>query len=345
MSNAWGVGGEGVYGVVGTGTVRGVTGSGPEGVGGYASGANSRGVYGQGDYGVYGLGNHNSASWGVYGAGGAQGVVGLGTNFGVRGSGGSEGVRGVGPRGVVGIGSGGGEQGVYGNGAYGVVALGVTSGVQGEATGNGGTGVFGIKGAGASSYGGFFRGNVGTTGTYFSNVPAAAQIDHPQDPANRYLTHASVHAPEMLNVYGGAVVLDAKGRATVRLPRYYHALNTEGRVQLTAVGAPAPDLHVAQEIEDGRFRIAGGGAGQKVYWQVTGVRHDAEARRQPLRVEALKPRGDRGKYLSPELFGKGKRDRIGPVAAKASLRDRNVSQPGSPAGGRGPALTEVPRRP
>jgi hypothetical protein len=218
-----------------------------------------------------------------------------------------------------------GTQGLYGNGTYGVVSLGSTAGVQGEANGSGGTGVYGIGGPN-NGYGGFFRGNVGTSGTYYSMVPVMAQVDHPLDPGNRYLTHAAVYAPEMLNIYGGSVTLGPRGAATVRLPRYDAVLNGQHRVQLTAVGGAAPNLHVVSEVANGRFRIAGGTAGQLVYWQVTGVRRDAAARRHPVRVEALKRSADRGKYLAPELHGGKASDRIGPKAAKVTRRDRTMAE-------------------
>jgi hypothetical protein len=90
----------------------------------------------------------------------------------------------------------------------------------------------------------------------------------------------------------------------VRLPRYFPALNTGFGYQLTAIGAPAPSLHVAREIEGSRFVIAGGEPGQKVCWIVTGARDDAWARKNPLRVERPKRKQDRGHYLNPEVFGK-----------------------------------------
>jgi hypothetical protein len=84
-----------------------------------------------------------------------------------------------------------------------------------------------------------------------------------------------VEAPERLNVYRGTVTLNALGRANVRLPRYFPALNTDYSYQLTSIGTPAPALHVAQEITPaGSFGIAGGAAGQRVCWMVTGTRHD-----------------------------------------------------------------------
>jgi hypothetical protein len=51
------------------------------------------------------------------------------------------------------------------------------------------------------------------------------------------------------------------------------------------------------------FKIAGGTAGARVSWQVTGVRQDAWANAHRVQVEEEKPMGERGTYLHPELFG------------------------------------------
>jgi hypothetical protein len=80
-------------------------------------------------------------------------------------------------------------------------------------------------------------------------------------------------------------------------------LNRDFRYQLTAIGAAAPNLHIAQEIQNHSFRIGGGAAGMKVSWQVTGVRQDAWEKVHPMAVEVAKPPRERGFYLNPELFG------------------------------------------
>ena len=49
----------------------------------------------------------------------------------------------------------------------------------------------------------------------------------------------------MKNVYDGVVTLNGKGEATVKMPRWFEALNRDFRYQLTALGAPAPNLCVA----------------------------------------------------------------------------------------------------
>jgi hypothetical protein len=128
------------------------------------------------------------------------------------------------------------------------------------------------------------------------------RIDHPLDPANKYLNHAFVESPEMKSVYDGVVTLDGAGCGGVELPAWFEALNRELRYQLTAMGAPAPGLHIAQEVRGNRFKIAGGGPGMKVSWQVTGIRRDAWATSQKVVVEEEKPPKERGYFLHPRLF-------------------------------------------
>jgi hypothetical protein len=55
----------------------------------------------------------------------------------------------------------------------------------------------------------------------------------------------------MKNVYDGIVVLDHKGKAEIDLPDWFGALNKDFRYQLTAIGAPGPNLYIAEEISDG----------------------------------------------------------------------------------------------
>jgi trimeric autotransporter adhesin len=44
------------------------------------------------------------------------------------------------------------------------------------------------------------------------------RIDHPLDPAGKYLCHSFVESPDMKNVNDGSTVLDGQGRAEVVLP-------------------------------------------------------------------------------------------------------------------------------
>jgi hypothetical protein len=163
----------------------------------------------------------------------------------------------------------------------------------------GGHGVYGMTGSGsgvvgvgitaAGGWAGCFYDNINVNGTVYKHC-CEFSIDHPLDPKRKVLNHASVESPEHKTFYDGTVTLNRKGRATVRLPRWFSALNDVAllRYQLTPIGAPAPDLHIAQEVADGVFVIAGGRAGQTVCWQVTGLRRDEYARAHPVIVEQPK---------------------------------------------------------
>jgi hypothetical protein len=96
------------------------------------------------------------------------------------------------------------------------------------------------------------------------------RIDQPLEPETKYLDHSFVESDEMKNVYDGVVELGADGSAVVPLPSWFEALNADYRYQLTAISAPAPDLHIRKEVADGSFEIAGGRPGQRISWQITG---------------------------------------------------------------------------
>jgi trimeric autotransporter adhesin len=122
-------------------------------------------------------------------------------------------------------------------------------------------------------YAGNFNGDVNVTGTLYAGTKDF-RIDHPLDPANKYLVHASVESSEMVNVYSGNIATDAQGEATVRLPEWFEALNTDFRYQLTVIGQFAQAI-VAREIQDHQFQIRTNVGNVKVSWQVTGARRDA----------------------------------------------------------------------
>ncbi|WP_328475123.1 hypothetical protein OHA21_17585 [Actinoplanes sp. NBC_00393] len=147
-----------------------------------------------------------------------------------------------------------------------------------------------------------FTGNVSVSGTLFA---AAKQfvIDHPLDPDNRVLEHASVESSERAVVYSGTVSCDADGTATVRLPDWLQALATDFRYQLTCVGSHAP-VYVSRPVEDNAFTISGGTAELTVSWQLTGVRHDPWAQHHDLVVEQDKDERERGFYQNPEAYGR-----------------------------------------
>jgi hypothetical protein len=149
-----------------------------------------------------------------------------------------------------------------------------------------------------SGYAAEFYGNVYVSGT-LSKTAGSFKIDHPLDPANKYLSHSFVESPDMKNIYDGVATVDANGEAVVTLPDWFEALNKDFRYQLTSIGAPGPGLYIAQEVSGNRFKIAGGVRNGKVSWQVTGTRHDAYADAHRIPVEEDKPANLRGTYISP----------------------------------------------
>ena len=131
------------------------------------------------------------------------------------------------------------------------------------------------------------NGNMLIYGT-LSKSAGSFKIDHPLDPANKYLQHSFVESPDMMNIYNGNVLLDDNGKATVSLPDWFEALNRDFRYQLTCIGGFAP-ICVAQKISGDQFTIAGGSPGLEVSWQVTGIRKDAYAEAHRIPVETNKP--------------------------------------------------------
>jgi trimeric autotransporter adhesin len=216
-----------------------------------------------------------------------------------------------GPAGA-GISSSGGGGGEGTEGGPGIVAAGGGPGTGGGTGGifvgaggkdADGDGVYAVPGSNVpSGYAGNFQGDINVTGAVFAGTKDF-RIDHPLDPANKYLVHASVESSEMKNIYDGIAVLDANGQADITLPKWFEAVNGDFRYQLTAIGRPSPSLYIAQEIADSRFQIGGGTPGTKVSWQVTGVRKDAYAKAYPLVVEQEKRPRERGYYIHPELYG------------------------------------------
>ncbi len=268
--------------------------------------------------GVRGINRNSSAAgfgvWGEHASGGA-GVYGTS-------------VRGVGVYGKVLSDTYGFSIGVWGESPYGggtgvlgtaTATSGPAYGVRGTTASSGGTGMFGQATATSGStfgvrgqvtspngYAGYFEGGQGVR--VIGNLQATGVktfvIDHPLDPANKYLYHFAQEGPIIQNVYNGIVTLDSAGAAIVALPDYFAAINAEPFLyQLTPVGAAMPNLHVAQPITGNLFRIAGGVAGAQVSWEVTATRNDPYLRAHPVATEAVKPVPERGLYLAPEVYG------------------------------------------
>jgi trimeric autotransporter adhesin len=152
-------------------------------------------------------------------------------------------------------------------------------------------------------------GNVHVSGS-LSKGSGSFKIDHPLDPANKYLYHSFVESPDMMNVYNGNVVTDKNGKATVVLPEYFEALNRDFRYQLTVVGQFAQAI-VAKKVEQNRFVIRTSKPNVEVSWQVTGIRQDAYANAHRIEVEEDKPQQEQGHYLHPELFGASPEQAVG----------------------------------
>ena len=114
-------------------------------------------------------------------------------------------------------------------------------------------------------------------------------------------------------MYNGNVTTDAKGFATVHLPKWFQALNGTFRYQLTVIDKAHWTARAAvwDKIAHNRFTIRTDQAYVQVSWQVTGIRHDRFAKAHPVQVLAPKAKKDQGKYVHPELYGKPRSDGIG----------------------------------
>ncbi|HNX52051.1 MAG TPA: hypothetical protein PKL08_17915, partial [Thermoanaerobaculaceae bacterium] len=253
-----------------------------------------------GKSGVWG-GSSNAAGNGVYGWNSSTGALGaLGSQ--------NRGVYGESP----------GSSGVYGKTTHptaaGVLGEGNAAGVWGNAVASNATGVYGTANTGSNAYGvwgrsssgyaGYFSGNVHVAGA-LSKSSGSFKIDHPLDPSGKYLYHSFVESPDMKNVYDGTITTDDRGFATVSLPEWFEALNSDFRYQLTVLGSGDvwAQARVARKIERNAFVIQTSVPGVEVSWQVTGIRQDAWARAHRIRVEEEKPGIEQGTYLHPELFG------------------------------------------
>lgn len=203
------------------------------------------------------------------------------------------------------------------NGTRGVVGLSslannASIGATGQYIGGGNIDAIGVFGL-ANSNAGFGYGVVGqaswravfANGNFAASGTKAFQIDHPQDPANKFLLHYSLESPEVLNVYRGTILIDSSGQAEARLPAYFESINQNYSYQLTAIGCPMPQLHISEEIHNGVFRISGGVPGKKVNWVVMAERHDVWMQKNPESgiVEMEKKSNEKGKFLHPELYG------------------------------------------
>lgn len=284
----------------------------------------------------FGVDGRSNTSYGVYGHSETDvGVVGGGSNniIGVEGYGGLYGLYGFSPNGTGTLGYSNNHTGVYGVSDRYIGVYGQSNndiGIYGYSENNIalyalspiGVGVYGYSGLGYAAY---LEGRVYILGPLVK-PGGSFKIDHPLDPANKYLSHSFVESPDMKNVYDDVVELDNKGEAEIQLPDWFDVLNKDFRYQLTAIGAPGPNLYIAEELisesattskpgsdngndsghnnnNGNRFKIAGGKSGMKVSWQVTGIRKDPWANSNRIQVEEDKSDNERGYYLYPDLYG------------------------------------------
>ncbi len=301
-------GGTGVYANAGSsGGSNGVIAIGATGVAGYTTVNSSIALYGNagsstGSNGVVGYGATGVAgnstitgSYGTYG-GGSTGVWGSSTGTGAN-------------VGVYGTGATGGT-GVYGVGdAWGVLGQSSSASGSGGGFGNSSTGDALFTYNQSGGFAAFFDGDVDVDGN-LSKAAGSFKIDHPLDPANKYLYHSFVESPDMMNIYNGNATTDAQGSAVVQLPEWFETLNRDFRYQLTVIGQFAQAI-VASKVSNHQFAIKTDKPNVEVSWQVTGIRQDAWANAHRIPVEAPKAEADRGLYLHPELFGAPAEKNIG----------------------------------
>ena len=243
------------------------------------------------------IGNTTGAAWGISGqvmstATAQAGVYGsnLRTN-------GGHGLLGIGYNGVVGETNYSQGNAVFGENYDAIAPLGNGIGVAG-------TGYWGVVGedrylgAQAGAYGVLSNGELGATGV------KSFIIDHPADPANRFLKHFSSESNEVLNIYRGNVVFDHNGEAEVQMPDYFDLINRNPSYQLTPIGSYA-QLYVKEKLENGGFVIAGGTEGMEASWTVYAERNDPYLQQYPEKreVELSKREGQKGKYFMPQLYG------------------------------------------
>jgi hypothetical protein len=265
--------------VAGFSTVgNGVSGFSPQGIG--VKGTSSDGV------GLFGFSENGRAVVGVSRT--SVGVTGASNNGeGVRGkSDTSVGVHGISSTDIGVVGESTDQVGVSGSSSFDIGVLGIVTDNSAGVAGIGfdGDGVFGSSQNGLA---GNFFGDVKIGGDLNVVGVKNFKIDHPIDPENKYLVHASIESSEVMNLYTGNITLDKNGEGVVRLPDWFQALNKDFRYTLTSIGSFAP-VFIAEEVADNRFKIGGGFPGSRVSWQVTGVRNDIYMQKHPMKVEVDK---------------------------------------------------------
>jgi trimeric autotransporter adhesin len=235
-------------------------------------------------------GSNATGGDGILTSGGAGGPGAAGGD-GMSSTGGNGGSGAVGGDGISSTGGNGGSGSSDGMGAY----------VQGGSGASFGDGIYAKAGNSTDAWAGDFNGDVNIAGS-LSKASGSFKIDHPLDPANKYLYHSFVESPDMMNIYNGVATLDPNGEATITMPEWFSVLNRDFRYQLTCIGGFAP-VYIAEELANNQFKIGGGHAGMKISWQITGIRQDAWANAHRIPLEEEKEPRLKGYYIHPELYG------------------------------------------
>lgn len=137
------------------------------------------------------------------------------------------------------------------------------------------------------------------------------RIDHPNDPANRYLVHSCVESNEVLNVYSGSATTSGlENEVVVTLPEYFQSLNKDFRYQLTCINQFANAI-VSKEISYNQFTIKTDKPNVKVSWVVYAVRNDKYMQDHPFQAEQFKEPENQGKYLYPAGYNQPETAKIG----------------------------------
>lgn len=210
-----------------------------------------------------------------------------------------------------------------GGGVFGLSTFANGNGVIGEA--NTGTSPFGVWGLSTTGQAGHFSGDVDIVGT-LSKDGGSFRIDHPLDPANKYLSHSFVESPDMMNIYNGIALTDSNGYATITMPDWFEALNRDFRYQLTVVDAADTEefvlAKVVKKLSANKFTIRTSKGQIEVSWQVTGIRQDAWANAHRIKVEVDKPVHERGFYRNPQLFGQPASRKIEEATRPGAMQPR-----------------------
>lgn len=178
--------------------------------------------------------------------------------------------------------------------------------IYGSASGSGAKyAIYGSASGSGTLYAGYFNGRVHINGQ-LTKSSGSFLIDHVLDPKNKTLRHSFVESPEDLCLYRGKVKLDEKGRATVKMPRYFAALTKEeeATVTLTPIGKKPFLAGYEWNKKYTAFSVYGD-PDRQVSYIVLADRDDPAIRHFRRPVEEAKGNGnfEKGKLINPEAYG------------------------------------------